>query len=183
MALSFMVIMTIGMVSLDIAGADMPSDAVYNKEMIDWWDELVGSVGQESRVVWTDVDWGDDLWVEIEDVGEGTYLISLFGLAESGEAIEYTITETENGYHKNGPALADGSMDSRTYIREAGVAMMAAEEPMERLPELSIYAIVLAAAGGALFVVLRHRSQNSGRGRRETYRAPPDVQGNSPDNK
>ena len=172
LTLSLIVIMTVGVVSLDLAGADVPSDTVYDKEMIDWWDDLVDSVDKESRVVWTDADWGDDLWVEIEDMGEGTYRIFLFGIAESGAAIEYTITETENGYYTNGPELADGSMASRTYIREPGLAMVAAEEPMRSLPVLSTYAVVLAAAGGALFVVLRRRSQNSGMGRRGPSRTP-----------
>ena len=167
-AISLTVIIMAGMASLGNAGADTPNDTIYNKEMIDWWDDLIESLGDKSSTVWTEPGWGDELWVEIEDMGKNTYQISLFGIAESGEPIVYTITETENGYGAYGPALPDGSMDSRTYIRENGAAMVAAEESMERLPALIIYAgVVSAAAGGVLFVVFRHRAQNSVRGRRE----------------
>ena len=89
---------------------------VYNLEMTDWWDDLIESLGNESSAVWTEPGWGDDVWVEIEDVGNNTYRISLFGIAAFDTPIMYTITETEAGYDKYGPAMSDGSMDSRTYI-------------------------------------------------------------------
>ena len=95
--------------------ADPPA-TVYSPEMTDWWDDLIESLGDESSAVWTEPGWGDDLWVEIEDVGNNTYQISLF-LSKFGTPIVYTITETENGYDKYGPALPDGSMDSRTYVK------------------------------------------------------------------
>ena len=93
-----------------------PPTTVYNPEMTDWWDDLIESLGDESSAVWTEPGWDDDLWVEIEDVGNNTYQISLF-LSKFGTPIVYTITETENGYDKYGPALPDGSMDSRTYVK------------------------------------------------------------------
>ena len=93
-----------------------PPTIVYNPEMTDWWDDLIESLGDESSAVWTEPGWDDDLWVEIEDVGNNTYQISLF-LSKFGTPIVYTITETENGYDKYGPALPDGSMDSRTYVK------------------------------------------------------------------
>ena len=80
-------------------------------------DDLIESLGNESSTVWTELGWDDDLWVEIEYVGNNTYRISLFGIAALGTPIVYTITETENGYDKYGPALPDGSMDSRTYVK------------------------------------------------------------------
>ena len=57
------------------------------------------------------------LWGPLQYVGNNTYRISLFGIAALGTPIVYTITETENGYDKYGPALPDGSMDSRTYVK------------------------------------------------------------------
>ena len=93
-----------------------PPATVYSPEMTDWWDDLIESLGDESSAVWTEPGWGDDLWVEIEDVGNNTYQISLF-LSKFGTPIVYTITETETGYDKYGPALPDGSMDSRTYVK------------------------------------------------------------------
>ena len=97
-----------------------PSTTVYNPEMTDWWDDLIESLGNESSTVWTEPGWDDDLWVEIEDVGNNTYQISLF-LSKFSTPIVYTITETETGYDKYGPALPDGSMDSRTYIKTTDV--------------------------------------------------------------
>ena len=93
-----------------------PPTTVYNPEMTDWWDDLIESLGDESSAVWTEPGWDDDLWVEIEDVGNNTYQISLF-LSKFGTPIVYTITETENGYDTYGPAMPDGSMDSRTYVK------------------------------------------------------------------
>ena len=39
----------------------------------------------------------------------------MYGIAESGEPIKYTITKTSEGFEKHGPELPDGIMDSRTY--------------------------------------------------------------------
>ena len=100
----------------DVFTTDPPT-TVYNKEMTDWWDDLIESLGNESSTVWTEPGWDDDLWVEIEDVGNNTYRISLFGIAAFGTPIVYTITETEAGYDTYGPAMPDGSMDSRTYVK------------------------------------------------------------------
>ena len=92
---------------------------VYNKDMTDWWEDMIESLGGESRAVWTEPGWSDDMWVEIEDMGSDTYQISLFLPTVSGAPIVYTITETENGYDKYGPAMPDGSMDCRTYVKTA----------------------------------------------------------------
>ena len=108
----------------NVFAADTPSAGdtatstatVYNPDMTDWWADMIEHLGNESSTVWTEPAWGNEVWVEIEDIGEGTYRISLFGIAESGNSIQYTITETEDGYHKYGPALEDGTMDSRTYV-------------------------------------------------------------------
>ena len=100
----------------DVFTTDPPT-TVYNKEMTDWWDDLIESLGNESSTVWTEPGWDDDLWVEIEDVGNNTYRISLFGIAAFGTPIVYTITKTEAGYDTYGSAMPDGSMDSRTYVK------------------------------------------------------------------
>lgn len=113
-----------GVVLLIVAGAADDADTrstvetICNKEMIDWWDEMVDSLGEESEAVWTEPDWPDDLWVEIGDIGGGAYRISLFLSGPTDTPIEYTITETENGYQAHGPALQDGRMNPRIYVRD-----------------------------------------------------------------
>ncbi|MDE0266210.1 MAG: hypothetical protein OXK17_04195 [Thaumarchaeota archaeon] len=94
-------------------------DRVYNPDATDWWGELIDSLGDETSATYTEDGWGDELWVEIEDLGGGTYRISLHGIAASGLPIEYTITEIEDGYFAYGPELPDGSMASSTYVTSA----------------------------------------------------------------
>ncbi|MDE0266214.1 MAG: hypothetical protein OXI27_07770 [Thaumarchaeota archaeon] len=97
--------------------SDTGSDTrIYNPDVTDWWGELIDSLGDETSATYTEDDWGDELWVEIEDLGGDTYRISLYGIAASGMPIEYTITETEDGYHKYGPEKEDGGMYSDTYV-------------------------------------------------------------------
>ena len=94
-------------------------DRVYNPDATDWWGELIDSLGDETSATYTEDGWSDDLWVEIEDLGGGTYRISLYGIAASGLPIEYTITETEDGYFAYGPELPDGSMAEHNYVTSA----------------------------------------------------------------
>ncbi len=89
----------------------------YNPDMTDWWDDMIEHLDDEKSKIWTEPAWGDEIWVEIEDLGNDMYRISLHGIAASGQPIVYTITETATGYDKYGPALPDGSMDSRSYIK------------------------------------------------------------------
>ena len=100
-----------------IDSSDAGSDTrIYNPDMTDWWGELIDSLGDETSAIYTEDGWGDELWVEIEDLGGDTYHISLHGISASGLPIEYTITETEDGYFAYGPEFPDGSMGARNYV-------------------------------------------------------------------
>ena len=99
------------------------SDSVtttYNPDMTDWWGDMIEALGDRPSMTWTEPGWGSDVWVEIKDIGTDKYRISLYGVAASGEAISYTITETEDGYYAYGPEKEDGSMHSRTYVKSVG---------------------------------------------------------------
>ena len=91
----------------------------HNKDMTDWWADMIESLDGESSAVWTEPGWEGKVWVVIDDIGDDTYRISLHGITAAGSPITYTITETEDGYHKYGPMLQNGTMDSRFYINEA----------------------------------------------------------------
>ncbi|MDE0526473.1 MAG: hypothetical protein OXI27_07775 [Thaumarchaeota archaeon] len=88
----------------------------YNPDVTDWWGDMIEALGDKSSTTWTEPGWSDELRVEIESIGTDTYRVSLYGIAASGNAISYTITETENGYHKYGPEKEDGGMYSDTYV-------------------------------------------------------------------
>lgn len=92
----------------------------YNPDMTDWWDDMIEALGDKSSMIWTEPGWDSDVWVEIENIGTDKYRISLYGIAASGEAISYTITETDDGYYKYGPMKKDGTMDSRNYVKSLG---------------------------------------------------------------
>ncbi|MCY4492214.1 MAG: hypothetical protein OXC46_12250, partial [Thaumarchaeota archaeon] len=88
----------------------------YNPDMTDWWGDMIDALGDKSSTIWAEPYWGNDLWVEIEDIGTDKYRISLYGIAASGKVISYTITKTDDGYYAYGPEKEDGSMASRTYV-------------------------------------------------------------------
>lgn len=119
------VVMAAGIVSLGvtntvstIATPENAGETVYNPEMVAWWDDMIVALGTDTKTTWTEPGWADaGVSVDIENLGSGTYQISLHGIAASGQAITYTITATENGYDRYGPALPDGGMDSRFYAR------------------------------------------------------------------
>lgn len=92
-----------------------PPQVVYNPDMTDWWADMIESLDGESSAVWTEPGWEGKVWVGIDDIGDDTYRISLHGITAAGSPITYTITEMETAYHKYGPALEDGTMDSRIY--------------------------------------------------------------------
>ncbi len=98
------------------------AETVYNPDMTYWWADMIEHLGDESSAVWTEPAWGNEVYVEIWRLTEDTYQISLHGIAASGNPITYTITETEDGYDTYGPALEDGTMNSRTYVKTADEA-------------------------------------------------------------
>lgn len=93
---------------------------IYNPDMTDWWGDMIEALGNKPSTTWTEPGWGSDLWVEIENIGTDMYRISLYGIAASGKAISYMITETDDGYVAYGPQQEDGSMAFRTYVTSAG---------------------------------------------------------------
>ena len=99
---------------------DSATTTTYNPDMTDWWDDMIEALGDRPSMTWTEPGWDGDLWVEIENIGTDKYRISLYGIAASGGAISYTITETEDGYYAYGPEKEDGSMASRIYVKSAG---------------------------------------------------------------
>ena len=109
--------LVLGTMTDDPAATATPT---YNPDMTDWWGDMIEALGDRPSMTWTEPGWGSDMWVEIEDIGTDKYRISLYGIAASGGAISYTITETEDGYYKYGPEKEDGSMDSRTYVKSVG---------------------------------------------------------------
>lgn len=98
------------------------AEAVYNPDMTDWWADMIGSLDDESSTIWHEPGQDTEVYVEIWRLTEDTYQISLHGIAASGNPITYTITETEDGYHKYGPMLQNGTMDSRFYAKAAAAA-------------------------------------------------------------
>ena len=104
------------------ASTPVPENAptTYNKDMTDWWDDMVEDLGNDSSKVWTQPEWGDDVYAEIETVNKNTYRITLHGIAAPDDPIKYTIMTTEDGYYKYGPMLEGGTMDSRSYVKTAG---------------------------------------------------------------
>ena len=91
-------------------------ETIYDPDSTEWWGELIESLGSESKTVWTEPGWGDEMWVEIKNLGNGAYLVSLHGIAASGDPIVYSITETDRGFYTYGPMLEDGTMNSRSYV-------------------------------------------------------------------
>ena len=107
----------------DVFATDPPipedTSTVYNPDMTNWWDDLIEHLGNESSVVWYEPGQSNEIWTEIESLGENTYQISLYGIAASGDPIVYTITETTSGYSTYGPVMEDGTMNARSYVKSS----------------------------------------------------------------
>ena len=112
-------IAVISVLALGTATDTFATVTIYNPDMADWWGDMIDALGDKSSTIWAEPYWGNDLWVEIEDIGTDKYRISLYEIAASSKAISYTITKTDDGYYAYGPEKEDGSMASRTYVNSA----------------------------------------------------------------
>ena len=107
--------------------SDSEKDVGSTQEIVDWWDEMIDSLGKESKAVYTEPDW-DNMWVEIEDIGEDTYKISLFGIAKN-IPITYTITKTKDGYYLESTIPG---IESKTYVRNTdGKIGLSSQQPLK----------------------------------------------------
>ena len=134
-----MVVTTILVTAISVLVLGTTTDAfaapTYNPDMTNWWGNMIEALGGRPSTIWTEPDWPSDVWVEIEDIGTDKYRISMYGIAESGGTISYTITETDDGYDKYGPEMEDGSMDFRTYVNSVNDRNGDIQAGLPSLPE------------------------------------------------
>ena len=95
------------------------AEPIYHPDAIEFFDNLVGALGDKSSAIYAEPDWENSLWFTVDIISPNTYRIGAWNMDESDNAVEfvdYTITKTDNGYAQYGPLQEDGTMMDRTLI-------------------------------------------------------------------